>query len=164
MFSLDISGIIPKEVGTTEATVRAIGQLMGVTGDNRVLSFCVQFPRDLFRICCQIRGALMFYEILGSKGEQPFPFLTIPLQENQHGQQMEWTEKRCFIGTSSEYISFDLNTQKCFQLFSLDNTAAQIVCTHEDLLLISGNILFFFFLFVKMNQQENLFRKLRIFY
>lgn len=145
MYSLDINTTIPKEVGTTEATVRAIGQFMGVAGDNRVLSFCVQFPRELFRVCCQIRGALMFYEILGSKGEQPYPFLTIPLQENQQGQQMEWTERRCFIGTSNDYISFDLNTQKVFQLFSLDNTAAQIVCTSEDLLLVSGNILFFFF-------------------
>ena len=140
MYSLEISATIPKEVGTMATSVRAIGQLMGVKGDNSVTSFCVQYPRELFRVCCQIRGAIMFYEILGSKGEQPEPFLTIPLQENQLGQQMEWTERRCVIGTTQEYISFDLTTRIPQQLFALDNSPAQIICTHEDLLLVSGRV------------------------
>mgnify|MGYP005995456009 CR=1 FL=1 len=140
MYSFDIGATIPKEVGTTEATMRAIGQFMGMAGDNRVTSFCVQYPRELFRVCCQIRGALMFYEILGSKGEQPFPFMTIPLQENQLGQQMKWTKRRCFIGTGTEYLAFDLNSKLPQPWFTLDNSPAQIICTDEDLLLVSGRV------------------------
>lgn len=80
IYSQEVIARIPKEVEAPEATVRAIGHFMGVSGNNRVLTASVQHPRELFRVCCQVRGGLMFYEILGSKGETPVPYVTIPLK------------------------------------------------------------------------------------
>ena len=145
MFSLDISARIPKELNT-------IGQLM--RGNNRVISFCIQYPAELFRVCCQVKGALMFYEILGSKNEQPQPFLTIPLLEYQQGTHMLWTGRRCFIGTPREYVTCELPLsaqqtplypQPLFQL--PEATRPYMIIASNDILLASGNILFILFFF-----------------
>ena len=31
----------------------------------RVMNFCVQHPRNFFRLCLQVQGAILLYEILG---------------------------------------------------------------------------------------------------
>ena len=99
----------------------------------------------------------MFYEIFGSKNEIPQPFLTIPLLDYQQGTHMVWTGRRCFIGTPREYITCELPvTQQQLQspiylqpLFQLPETTRPfLLITSNDILLVSGNILFFHFILI----------------
>ena len=113
---------------------------MRVAGDNRVMNFCVQYPRDTFRVCCQTRSGLSFYEIQSSKKE-PVPFLSVPLLEAQLSPRMEWAMNRCFLGTSTNYLAVDLTTGQIQQLFALpQNGRPLMACTQEDILLVSDQV------------------------
>ena len=146
MFSLEVSSVLPQEVGT----VRAIGEIMGATSYDRsvVLNYSLQKPSESFRICCQVKGALLFYEILGSKGEITKPYFTLNLADYQQGPMIAWTQRRCFIGNQKEYFMFDVPTGKSQVLFTMENSQPHILVLNNDILLVHGNILLKFLFFL----------------
>lgn len=94
--------------GTTEATLHALGELMGMAGDrSRVISFCTAQEGEKLRICCQVRGSLHFYDLSGGKTASLAPYASLPLLEQHQGQLMTWTGRRLFLGGPQEYSVHD---------------------------------------------------------
>jgi len=149
--SLQVRARIPADTaaaaGATEATLHALGELMGMAGDRgRVLSFCVGPGADRFRVCCQLRGALHFYDLSGARGASGLaPYASRPLADAHQGPLMAWPGRRLFIAGPHGYSVHEApaapsaaTPQQPQSLFSLDGGRPAMLALPSEVLLVAG--------------------------